>query len=88
MYVRGEGYDSLGRKNSVSKFYGKNIFVSDIGRKKYSESTLCLKRNSFLQEKNNVLTTIIIFAALRSKKIIIFAALRSKKIIFDSEKNP
>ena len=38
-------------KFSVSKFDGTNISVSDMERKKYSESTLCLKLIAFVEKK-------------------------------------
>ena len=53
--LKGEGGAMVlfGENNFVSKFDEKKNSVSDMGRRKYSESTLCLKKLVFI-EKNNV----------------------------------
>ena len=48
-------------------------------RKKYSESTLCLKKYCFCRQKNNIVTS--------HTKNIFRSATKRKKTHFDSEKN-
>ena len=61
------GYGFLRETFSVSKFDGEKLSIYDMGRKKYSEITLCLK-NCFCRKQNNVATTIFKnFAARQSQ---------------------
>ena len=68
----------FGKPISVGKFALKNNFVSEMGRKKYSVSTLCLKNCYFCRTK-------IMSRQVVEKKNS--AALGSEKKYFDSDNN-
>ena len=62
----------FGKQISVSKFDG-TFFCTEVGRTKYSESTLCLKKTCFRRIKitSRQLVANLFFAAPRTEKIVI-----------------